>query len=110
MAGNNNTSGILNDAYGALYSGGQRFFGWTLDAFNPSSFGVANRMYPVSPPELLGTGSGNSLVSGVNSGVTNLMGNVPPFSIQSAVPWIIGGLLLILVYHWWEYERGGSKK
>lgn len=102
----NGNPGILNDAYGAFYAGGQRFFGWTNDAFNPTALGVSTRLLPASAPELMGTGA--NINAGGNSGLTGSM-QIPTWSLtKSPVPWIILGVLAILLYHWWEYERGGK--
>lgn len=100
----NGNPGILNDAYGAFYAGGQRFFAWTNDAFNPTALGVSTRLLPASAPELVGT-SANINIGG-NSGNT-LVSNFPTWSpLKSPVPWIIGGILAIFLYHWFEYGRG----
>lgn len=100
----NNQSGVLNDAYGALFAGGQRFFTWTNDAFNPTAWGVSTRSVPTSAPELLT--SGGQLNSGTG-GISNFMANVPTWSIlQSPVVWVIAALLIgIPLYHWYEYGK-----
>lgn len=99
MQGGNGNPGILNDAYGAFYAGGQRFFSWTNDAFNPTAWGVSTRMLPVSAPELLTSGSPN----------ISMNQSVNPFSMKSIVPWLLIALVIgIPAYHWWEYERGGK--
>lgn len=103
MAGMNSPAGVLNDAYGAFYAGGQRFFGWTNDAFNPTAWGVSTRMVPTSAPELLVNGP----LGGGGGGMSNFMANVPTWSIlQSPVPWVVAFLLLgIPLYHWYEYRK-----
>lgn len=93
--------GPLQDAYGAAYAGGQRFFTWTNDAFNPTAWGVSTRLVPTSAPELVG---GNASGSG---GVMNFLANVPTWSIvQSPVIWVLAALLIgIPLYHWYEYKK-----
>lgn len=95
--------GVLNDAYGAIYAGGQRFFTWTNDAFNPTAWGVSTRMVPTSAPELLTGGAS----SGGGNGLSNIMANVPTWSIlQSPVVWVLLALVVgIPLYHWWEYKK-----
>lgn len=96
-------SGVLQDAYGAMYAGGQRFFTWTNDAFNPTAWGVSTRNVPTSAPELLGVQGGPNL----SAGVTNVLSNVPTWSIaKSPVVWVLAALLIgIPLYHWWEYKK-----
>lgn len=97
-------SGVLADAYGAAYAGGQRFFTWTNDAFNPVAWGVSTRILPASAPELLGTGA--SINAGGNSGIMNSLANVPTWSVwQSPVIWVLAALVVgIPLYHWLEYK------
>lgn len=106
MANYPNPSGAINDAYGAFYAGGQRFFGWTNDAFNPTAWGVATQVLPASAPELVGTGT-NIGIAG-NTGGMNFLANVPTWSIfKSPVVWILLALIVgIPLYHWYEYGRG----
>lgn len=96
--------GTLADAYGAFYAGGQRFFGWTNDAFNPTAWGVSTRVLPTSAPELLSTATPNV---GSGNGFSNFLANVSPWNIiQSPVVWIIIGLIILVpVYHWLEYGK-----
>lgn len=98
--------GVLQDAYGAIYAGGQRFFTWTNDAFNPTAWGVSTRSVPTSAPELLSTGGQMNTGSG---GIANFLSNVPTWSIlQSPVVWVLLFLIIgIPLYHKWEY--GGKK-
>lgn len=100
----NSPQGVLSDTYGALYAGGQRFFTWTNDAFNPTAYGVQTRVIPGSAPELVGTGIQGL---GGNSGLSSVVSN--PWSlVQSPVVWVVAALLIGLpLYHWYEY---GSRK
>lgn len=96
------SQGVLADAYGAMYAGGQRFFSWTNDAFNPTAFGVQTRILPSSAPELVGSGIQGP---GGNSGLSSVVSN--PWSlIQSPVVWVILALVIgFPLYHWYEYGK-----
>lgn len=103
MGNGYNSAGALQDAYGAAYAGGQRFFTWTNDAFNPTAWGVSTRSIPTQIPELVNTGSPNT----AGGSMANSLQGVNPWNLlQSPVPWIVIALLLgIPLYHWFEYER-----
>ena len=105
MGGGYASAGVLNDAYGAAYAGGQRFFTWTNDAFNPTAWGGSTRMIPASAPELVGTSG--SISVGTNTGLANLAANVPTWNlVKSPVVWVVAALLIgIPLYHWYEYGR-----
>lgn len=100
--GNPNNYGVLNDAYGAMYAGGQRFFSWTNDAFNPTAWGVSTRSVPTNAPELLTPGAASN-----GGGLSNALANVPTWSIvQSPVVWVIAFLIVgIPLYHKLEYGK-----
>lgn len=103
MAQGYSSAGVLSDAYGAAFAGGQRFFTWTNDAFNPVAWGVSTRNVPTSAPELL---TGGSMGSG-GYGLSNLMTNVSTWNpLQSPVVWVLVGLIVLIpVYHKWEYGK-----
>lgn len=100
----NSQQGSLNDTYGAFYAGGQRFFTWTDDAFNPTAWGVSTRVLPSSAPELMTSASPN--VGGGN-GLNNMLRDVSAWNIfQSPVLWIVAGIILLIpLYHWLEYGK-----
>lgn len=104
----NDLTGVLNDTYGGFVAAGQKFYGWTSDAFNPVSYGTQQRTLPVSAPELLSGGDLNPSNMAQGGG---LMANMPTWSIlKSPVPWIlVGALLLIPLYHHFEYGFGKKK-
>lgn len=96
------SAGALQDAYGAAFAGGQRFFTWTNDAFNPTAYGVSTRSVPTQIPELVNTASPNT-----GGSLSGSMSGISAWSlIKSPVPWIVIALLVgIPLYHYWEYER-----
>lgn len=102
MGNGYNSAGALQDAYGAAYAGGQRFFTWTNDAFNPTAWGVSTRSVPTQIPELVNSGSPN-----MGGSLSGSMNGISAWSlIKSPVPWIVIALLVgIPLYHYWEYER-----
>lgn len=97
-------AGVLQDTYGAAFAGGQRFFTWTDDAFNPTAWGVSTRVLPSSAPELLSIATPNV---GGGYGMSNVLRNVGNWDIiHSPVLWILIGIVaLIPLYHYLEYGK-----